>query len=663
MTSPLAAFRHALSSAVAAQFALGEDDRAALERSLRVPKHGEGDLALPCFTLAQILGKPKNEIQALAQQVADALGADARWASVEAAGPYVNVAYATSLLAETVVPLARAEAYGTGDAGAGKTVCIDFSSPNIAKPLAFHHIRSTVIGAAIANLHRAQGWEVVGINYLGDWGKQFGLLATGFARYGDPALRADAKHLVEVYVKANREADVGRVKTQIEAPEAARALVAELQTAHAKLTSEAEATRAEEKKLAKQLRSLEKKLRGMRGITDPEQDPLDGCAAWLHELEAAADAARAELPEVEAKDAEARAFLKRMEDKDPGALAEWQEFRRTSIEEFERVYARMGIAFTALEGESRYQDELEETVQAVRDTAGTRVDQGAEVVDMPYDKGEPPAIVKTRDGTTLYITRDIAAARDRFDRFAFDRSLYVVAQDQALHFRQLFRALSTMGHEWSERCQHVPFGRVHGMSTRRGNVVFLDEVLEESCDKARAICAQSDKIAPEHLDEAVEAIGVGAIMFGDLRNLRTSDYTFDLEQVLDFSGHTAPYVQFSHARACSILRKAGGAPASADVSELVLPEERAVIVALGQYPEAVARACEEFEPSLVTRALLDIAGATASYLTAGNRDRGMRVLVEGDEALRAARLVLVDGVRHCLKHGLGLLGCRAPEAM
>lgn len=661
MSSPLVRFRQALSSAIATRQGLSDEVAQQIERQIRRPKPGQGDLALGCFELAKIMGV-KNPAEA-AKTVAETLADDDRWAKVDAVGPYVNVTYADAMLAETVVPAARQDSYGENDSGAGKTVVIDFSSPNIAKPLAFHHLRSTVIGGAIQKLHAANGWTVVGINYLGDWGKQFGLLATGFKRHGDPKKRANAKHLVEVYVAANKEANVGAVKAAMAAPEQARALIRELQAAHAGLTAEAEADFKAQKKLGKQIKSLEKKLRNLRGISDSDVDPMQDCDSWLSELTQAADAAQERLPKVQARDQEAREFFKLMEDKDEAALEEWQEFRRTSIEEFRRVYARMGIEFTAFEGEAMYQDVLEDVVEAVRTQPGTRIDQGAEVIDMPADKGDPPAIVKTRDGTTLYITRDIAAARDRHERYSFERSLYVVAADQNLHFKQLFKGLEHMGHDWANKCEHVAFGRVHGMSTRRGNVIFLDEVLEQACAKARSICSESDKIAAENLEEAIEAIGVGAVMFGDLRNLRTSDYTFDWDQVLDFSGHTAPYVQFSHARTCSILRKAGGAPETANPALLTLPEERNLIVALGRYPEAVAEACEAYEPSLVSRALIEIAQATASYLTAGNRDREKRVLVEGNDEVRAARLHLVDGVRHCLKHGLALLNCRAPEAM
>ena len=201
------------------------------------------------------------------------------------------------------------------------------------------------------------------------------------------------------------------------------------------------------------------------------------------------------------------------------------------------------------------------------------------------------------------------------------------------------------------------------MSTRRGNLVFLDEVLEEAVAKARAIGEASDKIQTERLDEVATAVGVGAIMFGDLRNLRTSDYAFDWDDILNFSGHTGPYVQFSHARACSILERAGGAPKEADVSLLQLPEERAVIVALGRYPDAVDEACDAFEPSIVSRTLIDIAQTTASWLTAGTRDRAKRVIVEDAPELKNARLALIDAVRNVLGHGLSLLGCQAPRAM
>lgn len=656
MASPLAPFREALASAVARSQGLSDHDRDDLVRMIREPEPEHGDLALPCFSLAKAR---RERPDAVAKDLAGVLAEDPTWQDVHAAGPYLNVRLSAEALGRAVVPAARSADYGRSEAGSGRTVVIDFSSPNIAKPLGFHHIRSTAIGAALARLHRARGWNVVGINYLGDWGKQFGLLATGFARHGDPSRRDDAKHLVEVYVRANREADVAGLKAVIGRPEAVRQQIAALEAAHAAPPAE---DQKDQKKQEKSLRALERKLRAERGLT-ADADPLRDVQSWLADLGAAAAQARAALPEAEAKDREARQFLRRMEEGDEAALSTWRAFRKTSVEDFERVYARMHVEFDHIEGEAKYQDVLEATVERVRAQPGTRESDGAEIVDLPYEAGEPPVLIKTRDGTTLYVTRDLAAAQDRFDRFEFDRSLYVVGADQSLHFKQLFRTLTAMGCEWADQCAHVPFGRMHGMSTRRGNIVFLDEVLDEAVQKARAICEASDKIDRAHLDETVEAIGVGAIIFGDLKNLRGTDYTFDWDDVLAFDGHTGPYVQFSHARACSILRKAGGAPEAIDAAQLRLPEERALLTALARYPDAVESACENFEPSHLARALLEVARATASYLTAGNRDRSLRVLVEDDAALRGARLGLVDAVRNVLRSGLDLLGLQAPEAM
>ncbi len=658
MSSPLAQLRTQLATQALEALGLPVDAAGveAVARQIRAPEPERGDLALPCFELAK---RAATTPPAAAVKVAETLGAATGpvFSKVEAAGPYVNVRLAVPALAQAIVPGARQPDYGAGDEGTGKTVVIDFSSPNIAKPLAFHHIRSTVIGAAIGRLHAKRGWKVVGINYLGDWGKQFGLLATGFARYGDPARRDDAKHLVEVYVKANQEADVEGLRAKAGAPAAARKLVADVEAARAAL-------KPGDAKAEKKVKGLEKKLRAEQGLPESDaRDPVTAAGEWLAKLDAAAAQATAALPAAEARDQEARLFFKRIEDGEPAAVAEWKLFREASLREFQVIYARMGVAFTHFEGESFYNGVLKETVAKVSEKPGTKMSEGAKIVDLPYKEGEPPVLLETRDGTTLYVTRDIAAAIDRHARFGFERSLYVVAQDQAFHFAQLIRTLGAMGFEWSSKMAHVPFGRVHGMSTRRGNVVFLDEVLDEAVGMAREICESSDRIERATLDQTVEAVGVGAIVFGDLKNLRASDYTFKKEDVINFEGHTGPYVQYSHARVSSILRKAGGAPATAELSRLVLDEERAVLMALARMPEAIAEATDAYEPSLVTRALLDVAQAMSHYLTSGNKDRSKRVLVEDDAQLRDARLALVDAARNTFAVALGLLGLRAPESM
>ncbi len=651
MASPLDKFKQEFAKQVAGSLGLPDSEIPSIYGQVRVPEREHGDLSISFFQLGKQLSRPPLELAAQAAK---------KVPNSTPVGPHLNATIDRTRLASEIIPAARNADFGDSQDGEGRTVVIDFSSPNIAKPLAFHHIRSTVIGAAVGRLHRSQGWRVVGINYLGDWGKQFGLLATGFRRYGDPAKRADAKHLIEVYVKANQDADVEGLRAKMNGPSELRALVTELETA--RQLEKTAADDKETKKREKKTKQLEKKLRGLRGLTD-DSDPLEGLLEFIEEKDAEAERATSALPAAEAKDQEARLFFKKLEEKDPVALAEWREFRETSIAEFQRVYRRMGIEFTAIEGESFYTDVLEATVARVSEKPGTERDQGALIAKLEQKPGEPPVLLQTKDGTTLYITRDIAAAIDRHERFQFNRALYVVAQDQALHFQQLFRLLGAMGFDFAKDMQHVAFGRVHGMSTRRGSVIFLDEVLDESVAKAREICEASDRIDRAHLDETVEAIGIGAVVFGDLKNLRTSDYTFKWEEVLNFEGFTGPYVQFSHARACSILEKGGGAPGSADLSLLALPEERDLILALAAFPGAVKDACEAFEPSYVTRALLEVAQRTASYFTAGNREREKRILVDGNPALQAARLQLVDAVRCTLAKGLSLLGVAAPKAM
>lgn len=569
--SVYARYRHAFAASVAHALELTPEE---IEPQVKPADPAHGDLSFPTFALAKLRRKAPPAIAAeLAGQV------KVEGLEVVAAGPYVNARFSLQPFSGEVVDAVRAadRQYGASMSGEGKTVVIDYSSPNIAKPIAFHHIRSTVIGHALANLYRSQGWRVEGINYLGDWGKQFGLVAVGFQEYGDPARRDSVPHLVEVYVKANQRA---------------------------------------------------------------EKEP--------------------------AFDERAREFFRRMEANEPEAIALWKEFRETSLRDFQRIYARLGIHFENYEGESRYQGKMDAVIERIRDTVGVKESQGALIVDLPYGENEPPVLLKKADGSTLYATRDLAAAIDRYERFGFTRSLYVVATDQALHFRQFFGVLAKMGLEWADRLKHVNFGRVHGMSTRKGNLVLLNDVLDEAKSRAREKVDENiaaGKLHTDDPDKLAEQIGLGAIVFGDLKNRRTTDYTFDWEDVLTFEGHTGPYLQYAHARACNVLVKGGGAPTAYDASKLSLPEEQALIRVLARYPLAVAEAVEENEPSAVARHLLDVAAAFSRWYTLGNQDREKRVIVEGDEALKSARLALTDATRATLAAGLSVLGMATPETL
>lgn len=545
---------------------------------IRVPEPKMGDISFPCFSLAKQLKKNPAQI---AKEAAQSIGTDPLFEKVEAVGPYLNATVNPNHLITSIIPEVRASGVGFCDStsGQGQTVVVDYSSPNIAKPLGFHHLRSTMIGNALVRIHRALGYDVFGINFLGDWGKTFGLLAEAFVRFGDRARleQEGIAYLLELYVKANRAVE--------------------------------------------------------------EEPDFDGAA---------------------------RAMFKRQEEGDSQALELWRLFRSISINEFQRLYERLGVTFEFFEGESHYRDGMDAVIRSIEATAGTKEDQGALIVDMEYSDGESPMMLRKSDGATLYATRDVAAAMDRWKRFAFAKSLYVVGVEQRQHFDQLKRALKGMGHDWSDRMMHVHFGRVQGMSTRKGKVVFLEEVLNEATERAlekiRENPAQRDRMFEE--TTVAEQVGVGGVVFGDSKNLRTSDYSFDWEEILNPKGFTGICVQYAHARCCSVLAKAGeNAPGDdANLSLLHAPEEVALVKELARLPAAVEAAGRELEPSKLARALYETARAWNRYQQAGGADRELRILCE-DPAVSKARLTLVDAVRIGLRKGLDLLGVPQPESM
>ena len=575
----------------------------AIRPHLRTPEPEHGDLALPCFPFAKQL---KQAPPRIAEQLAAALDASENFGAA-AAGPYVNVTYEPGAVIATVVPAVREAglAYGHLDIGRGGHVVIDFSSPNIAKPIAFHHIRSTAIGAALGNLYRALGYTPKGINYLGDWGKQFGLLALGYQRSGDEARlrREGIRYLVALYAEANLKA---------------------------------------------------------------KGDPIKGVQA-----EAGFDEA-------------ARELFQKMEQGEEAVLALWQRFRETSLQEFQRIYDSLGVKFDHIEGESKYADVLDATVDRVSATCGVKQSEGALVAKMEYADNEPPFMLRKGDGATLYGTRDLAAAIDRWERFEFAQSLYVVGKQQDLYFKQLFRCLAAMGFEWADRCTHVGFGTVlkkkpdaskkdgfalERFATRRGEVLYLEEVLDEAVDKAREIMKETNPDLDD-ADAVAQQVGVGAVLFQEHSHRRNKDIAIEVdanddilwEKLIDFKGQTGPYLQYAHARSCSILRKGGGAPDSADLSRLTHPAEIALVKELGSYPADLRRAAEEYEPAILSERLIAIGRSVSHYYTLGNQEKALRVLCD-DEPTRAARLHLVDSVRIVLAGGLALLGIPAPERM
>ena len=543
------------------------------------PDEKMGDYAVPCFTLARQLRKNPAQIAGeIAARLAPEVEASQHLAAVAAAGPYVNfrvdgdrfIRYTLDQVA------ADGQAYGSGGQGEGKTLVLDFSSPNLARPFSIAHLRSTAIGHAIYRIHQFLGWRCVGINHLGDYGANFGQLLAAYQLWGEPEkVRANpAPELLELYIRFNEE---------------------------------------------------------------KEKNP--------------------ELQE------EARTRLRRLAEGDPEMVGLWRYFIDEGRQEAERIYAILGVHFDEYLGESQYVDKLDEVVSLFEEKGLAEVSEGALIVRLGDDGDEEmaPCMLRTSNGTSTYHSRDIAALLFRQRQYDFDKMVYVTDMRQMLHFRQIFGALALAGMDWTERCVHAPFGMMsfkgRAMATRKGNIVLLEEVLEKAIDLTREIIAEKNPDLAG-AEEVAGKVGISAVIFADVSNRRTRDISFDLEEVLSFDGETGPYVQYTHARFCSILRKYGRpVDAGCDLSALGHDAEMRVARQLADFPGQVEAAAAANEPSFVASYLIDLATVANKFYNE------VPVLVAEDEAGTAARARLVDAVRGVLKSGLWLLGMEAPEEM
>jgi len=547
------------------------------------PQRELGDVAFPCFTLAKQLKKgPQIIAKDLANLITDNL------VRIEANGPYLNFFFHRVKFAEELVEkiIFAAKPYGETDLNKGKTVVIDFSSPNIAKPFSMGHLRSTVIGNALKNVYRALGYNVIGINHLGDWGTQFGKLIAAYKKWGDEEKVAidPINELLKLYVRFHEEAEHNQ--------------------------------------------SLED---------------------------------------------EGRKWFKRLEDGDKEALNLWQYFVKVSLAEFDQIYQTLGIKFQQFDanhiienanyylGESFYNDKMEQVVEELANIGLLQESEGAKIVDLS-DHALPPVLIKKKDGATIYATRDLASLLFRKKTFDFVKALYVVGAEQSLHFQQVFTTIKKMGYEWAEVLEHVPFGllKLEGkkMSTRKGTVVFLKEVLEEAKQAALEIIEEKNPNLPDK-ENVAEKIGVGAIVFNDLKHYRIHEVNFSWEEAFSFEGETGPYLFYTYARTQSLLRKSELAKEdlrNINGSYLQISEAWELMVLLNKYQDILFKTAQRNEPHILARYLLDIAQHFNSFYHAE------RINVDNIEE-KQAKLAIVYALGTVLKHGLELLGLQPPEAI
>jgi len=533
-----------------------------------------GHLAFPCFRLAKELKKAPPVIAAeLATQLSQSRPA---WlGEVRATGPYVNFFFDRAAFAGDVLHelFAKGEQYGASGIGAGKCIVMDYSSPNIAKPFHVGHLGSTIIGLSIDKIHRFLGYNVTSINYLGDWGTQFGKVIVAYQKWGskDDIDKRGIDGLVELYVRFHDEAEKDKT--------------------------------------------------------------LDN---------------------------DARAWVVRLENGDAEGLALWRWFVDISLAQYKKLYKRLNMDFDVYGGESHYNGKMEPTVQILRDKDLLKESDGAQIVDLE-DYKMPPCLILRSDGGSLYPTRDITAAIDRYNNYNFDRCLYVTGQEQILHFAQFFKVLELMGYPWAGGLVHIPYGMFRfdtgKMSTRRGEVIKMEELIDEAVEKTIAVIHEKNPNL-ENKEQIAEQVGIGALIFNKLYTNRIKDTVFNWDLMLNFDGETGPYVQYAHARACSVLKKAGASNTALEFDSALLTDDAAfdVLRLIYDFPSRIEEAAEKYEPYMIARQLVALAQAFNAFY------HHHIILVE-DEALRNSRVALVSAVQLQLQIGLGLLGMAAPRAM
>ena len=551
-----------------------ELEKSVIENSVEIPPEEKmGDLAFPCFPLAKVLRKAPPLI---AKELAEKFTDDTALEKVEAVGGYVNFFYNRAEFEKTTINAINkaGDNWGASDIGQNKTVLVEYSSPNIAKPFHIGHLFSTAVGNSLARIYKHLGYNVQSLNHLGDWGTQFGKLISAYKRWGNKDVidKDPINELLKIYVKFHEEA---------------------------------------------------------------EKHP-------------------------ELKD-EARDYFKKLEDGDEETTALWKYFREVSLVEYKKTYDKLGVKFDSYNGEAFYSDKMDEVVELLRDKGLLVESEGAQVVDLS-DLNMPPCIILKSNGATIYATRDIAAALYRHRTYDFYKNIYVVGNPQALHFRQFFTVMKKAGWDWADSCEFVGFGLVRfggkNLSTRHGDVVLLDDVLNESIDKTREII-ESNNSNVEDKDDAAKKIGIGAVLYTFLHSSRDRDIDLSWDTMLDFEGESGPYCQYGYARGRSILRKAESIDYSnADLSKATSDEEYALVKQLNAFGDAVLDAADKNEPFYINRYVTNLTKAFNKFY---NTNPIMKDDV--DIETKKARLAIVDATTRVIKTALGLLGIETVESM
>lgn len=551
-------------------------EKTIIEGYIECPPNKEmGDYSFPCFRLAKELKKAP---QMIAEELKEKIAIDNNIIEkVDVVSGYLNFFIHYKMMFQTVFKEMhqKQEEYGSNNEGNGKTVLIDYSSPNIAKPFHIGHLRSTVIGNSLYKIHQFLGYNCVGINHLGDYGTQFGKLIEGYKRWGS-----------QYHIEENPIDELTKIYVRI------------------------------------------------NNLCKEDESVLEEC----------------------------RNNFKKLEDGDSYCTELWTKFRELSLKEFQKVYDLLDVQFDSLNGEAFYSDKMDEVIDILTKSGKLIDSEGAKVIDLE-EKQMPPCLIEKSNGSTTYATRDLAAILYRARTYQFDKALYVTSYEQILHFKQVFEVAKLLGIEnkYTDNLVHIPFGMVQlktgKMSTREGNIIKLEELLDEAITRVSAIMEAKNPDL-ENKEEIAKIIGIGAVIFNDLYNSRIKDETFDWDEMLNFNGETGPYLQYIFVRTNSILEKAGYLPKIETIDFTKLEDEKAqeIIWSIYSFADTIKQAAEKCEPYIIARYLIHLAQIFSSFY---NENK----IITEDKQVQDARLYLTYCVNIVLKTGARLLGMKMPNKM